>query len=218
MEFITKDVYNQQGVLVVKKGAPVDEVLLIRLRAHGVHRLDFSEINVSSITDPVVTMIEEMKFKSDIFSMFDQLPPTMFNRAKQNAVVSRFLAEWLGYGGDELDSITVFATFFGTGIDVDLKIDPAPYRGLLEVAFTYSNMRTHEKRNVLDTLHQMQTRYLTELDVGILWTFIHRFADLLVGSVITLRDKQYRIIYVFPTDITHPLIREQNSDEITAYR
>lgn len=218
MEFITKDVYNQQGVLVVKKGAPVDEVLLIRLRAHGVQRLDFSEINVSSVTDPVVDMIHEMKFKSDIFSMFDKLPPTMFNRAKQNAVVSRFLAEWLGYHGEELDVITVFATFFGTGIDVDLKVDPTPYQGLLQVAFTYSNMRTHENRNVLDTLYQMQTRYLTELDVGILWTFIDRFADLLVGSVITLRGKQYKIIYVFPTDITHPLIQEIGSDEITAYR
>lgn len=218
MEFITKDIYNQQGVLVVKKGAPVDEVLLIRLRAHGIQKLDFNEINVSSITDPIVETVRNLKFKSDILSMFDGLPPTMFNRAKQNAVISRFLAEWLGYKGEELDTITALAMFFGTGIDIDLKIDPTPYQGLLEVAFTYSNMRAHENRNVLDAIYQMQTKYLTELDVGILWTFIDRFADLLVGSVITLRGKQYKIIYVFPTDIAHPLIQELDSSEITAYR
>lgn len=39
MDFIMKDIYNDRGTLVVKKGVPIDDILLVRLRSHGIKRI-----------------------------------------------------------------------------------------------------------------------------------------------------------------------------------
>ncbi|NLM05896.1 MAG: hypothetical protein GX219_03125 [Tissierellia bacterium] len=217
MEFITKDIYNEKGVLVIRKGAPVDDLTMMRLKAHGVKRLEFDEINAASVADPVAEVIDDLNVKSDIISLFDELPPTIYNRAKYCSAISRILGEWLGYEGKELDDITVLGMFFDTGIEVDLRIDQSKYQKMLEVAHSYSELRINKGKNILDTLHIMQVDYITVLDTKILLTFIEKFTDLLVGTKVNLYGKEYYIVYIFPTDISKPLLKEVDSDEIKPY-
>jgi len=217
MEFITKDIYNEKGVLVIRKGAPVDDLTMMRLKAHGVKRLEFDEINAASVADPVAEVIDDLNVKSDIISLFDELPPTIYNRAKYCSAISRILGEWLGYEGKELDDITVLGMFFDTGIEVDLRIDQSKYQKMLEVAHSYSELRINKGKNILDTLHIMQVDYITVLDTKILLTFIEKFTDLLVGTKVNLYGKEYYIVYIFPTDISKPLLKKVDSDEIKPY-
>lgn len=217
MEFITKDIYNEKGVLVIRKGAPVDDLTMMRLKAHGVKRLEFDEINAASVADPVAEVIDNLNVKSDIISLFDELSPTIYNRSKYCSAISRILGEWLGYEDKELDDITVLGMFFDTGIEVDLRIDQTKYQSMLEVAHCYSELRINKGKNVLDTLHIMQVDYITVLDTKILLTFIEKFTDLLVGTKVNLFGKEYYIVYIFPTDISKPLLKEVGSEEIKPY-
>lgn len=217
MDFIMKDIYNDRGTLVVKKGAPIDDILLVRLRSHGIKRLAFDEINTASVAEPIAELVKNYEVKSDLMRYLDMLPSTMYNQSKYTSVVARIIGEWLKLPTDKLDDLSVLAMFYKTGIEVDLNKDPKEFEGIMEVAYVYSTFRNRNKVNVLVALDKMRTEHITELDQKVLLTFLDKMADTLKGSVIDIKDKQYKIVYLQPTDFLHPLIQDLSTNTVTPY-
>lgn len=217
MDFIMKDIYNDKGTLVVKKGAVIDDILLVRLRSHGIKRLAYDEINSASVAEPISQLVHNYEVKSDLMQYLDLLPSTMYNQAKYTSAVARILGEWLGLEQSQLDDLTVLAMFHKTGIEIDLQKDPKPYEAIMEVAYTYSTFRNRDRINVLIALDKMRKEYIALLNQKILLTFLKKMSDTLKGSVIEINNKKYKIVYLQPNDFVHPLIEDLETNTVKEY-
>lgn len=210
MDFILKDIYDIRGTLVVNKGTPIDDALINKLKKHRIARLEVGTVDVAQISEPVEKLMEKIDVKSKMVEYLDKLEPNDYNYGIYTATVTNMLGGWLGLDEKSLKDATNLGMMRSTGLNSETDFDESMYEGLVNIAESYVDRIQRKGENALQALNHMWENQLTELDPGLLLLLIRRFSTMLVGSQIELNGKNYKLLYISPTDLMHPIVQEDD--------
>ena len=212
MDFVLKDIFDIRGNLIINKGTPINDDLIRRLKKHDITRLEIGTIDVAKIADPVADIIKEKDVKSDMVEYLNTLEPTAYNYSLYTATLTHMLGEWIGLDETNLKNATNFGMMKASGLETETDFDGANYESIAEVAESYVKKITREGNSVFLALQRMWEEDLSKLDTGLVVLFVKRFCTMLLGSDVFIDGEKYKLIYLSPTDLTHPIVQKENGE------
>lgn len=212
MDFVLKDIFDIRGNLIVNKGTPIDDSLLRKLKNHQIERLEIGTIDVTKIAEPVEKFMEKIEIKSRMIEYLNLLEPNMYNYGLYTATVTNMLGGWLGLDEESLHDATNYGMLKSTGLNVDTSFESEKYESLVEIAQSYVDRIQKKGENALQALDYLWKYELTTLDPGLLLLLLKRFSTMLVGSEIQIGNDRYKLIYISPTDLMHPIVQKDDGE------
>ena len=212
MDFVLKDIFDIRGNLIVNKGTPIDDALLRKLKKHQIERLEVGTVDVAKIAEPVERLMSKIDVKSRMVEYLDMLEPNRYNFGLYTATVTNMLGGWLGLDENSLKEATNYGMMKSTGLNQEMDFDEEKYDGLVEISESYVDRIQNKGDNALQALNYMWENQLTSLDPGLLLLLIGRFSTMLVGSEIEIDNERYKLIYVSPTDLMHPIVQKDDGE------
>ncbi|MDO5041864.1 MAG: hypothetical protein Q4D95_07230 [Peptoniphilus sp.] len=212
MDFILKDIYDIHGNLIVNRGTPINDDLLRKLNKHEITRLELGTIDVAKIADPVERIIKNSPVKSDMVEYLNSLEPTAYNYSLYTATLTNMIGEWVGLDEQQLKDATNYGMMMSSGLVTEGDTAGDDYKTLIEVAESYVKKVTRDGDNPFKALNRMWVEDLTKLDTGIVFLFIKRFCTMLLNSEVILNGEKYKLIYLSPTDLAHPILQKESGE------
>lgn len=212
MDFILKDIYDIRGNLIVNRGTPINDELLRKLKKHEITRLEVGTIDVAKIADPVERIMSRSEAKSDMIEYLNTLEPTAYNHAIYTATLTNILGEWIGLDEKNLKNATNFGMMKSAGLETETDFDGANFETLVEVAESYVTKLNRDGDNVFLALHKMWSEELSVLDPGLVSLFVKRMCTMLLNSEVMIDGQKYRLIYISPTDLLHPIVQKESGE------
>lgn len=212
MDFVLKDIFDIRGNLIVNKGTPIDDALLRKLKKHQIERLEVGTVDTAKIAEPVERLMNKIDVKSRMVEYLDMLEPNKYNFGLYTATVTNMLGGWLGLDEKSLKEATNYGMMKSTGLNQKMEFDEEKYQSLVDISESYVNRIQNKGENALQALNHMWENQLTSLDPGLLLLLIRRFSTMLIGSEIEIDNERYKLIYISPTDLMHPIVQKDDGE------